>query len=149
MNLETYDDKYYDDIIHLIEQFQKDAVSEGLGELFEAKTMTDHFKQFKGPRSDGVFLMVIDGVCRGILYGVYVKSVMTDKQMFQEIIWYVLKEYRDHTRPFLELVENRLKSQGINDMILIVLENAKANKLKRFYESKGYRPIETHMIRTL
>ncbi len=149
MIIENYSDKWKPDVMRLVENFHREAVAEYVGETFSVETMLNVIKGNEATNSNNAFLMIVDGVCEGMIYGIRIKSPTSGKVMYQEIIWYVNKPHRRHGVRLLREVEKRLKSQGINDMIMGVLENSKAEKLKQFYERIGYKLLETQYIRNL
>lgn len=148
MNVENYSDKYFLDVVRLVEQFHAEAVNE-YEALFDAGSLISTIKENKLDNSKNCFLLILDGKCRGIIYGARAKSPISGQMIFQEIIWFVEKPFRRWGVTLLNGVENMLKSQGISIMIMAVLENSKTEKLKRFYARLGYKPIETHFMRAL
>ncbi len=145
MTVEPLSEKYYPDIVRLVENFHNEAVSE-YDDLFDAKVLIE---TMKNADVNSAFLLVVDGVCQGILFGIHVPSYTNDRIIFQEVIWYVNKPFRRYGINLLKEVENILKSRGVSIMIMAVLENSKTEKLKRFYESMGYKKMETHFVRSL
>jgi hypothetical protein len=146
MTVEMYSDKYFLDVVTLVENFHKEAVVE-YDNLFDANTIIETIKTNKD--SGNAFLLIIDGTCQGIIFGMIAKSMLNGKLMFQEIIWYVNKPYRKYGVRLLKHVENMLQLKGVSIIIMALLENSKAEKLKVFYERLGYKPMETHFVRAL
>ncbi len=145
MLIETYSDKYFLDVVKLIENFHKEAV----GEYDEVFSVDSAIQAIKCGDPNNAFLLIIDEVCQGILYGVNIVSPTSGKRIFQEIIWYVNKPFRKYGIKLLREVEKRLQSDGVSIMIMAVLENSKTEKLKSFYERLGYKPMEVHYMRKL
>ena len=145
MRVETYTDRYFLDVVKLVENFHKEAVSEYDG-VFDPNAVIETIKEAD---KSTLFLMIVDEVAQGIIYGKCFKSFLNDGQVFQEIIWYVNKPYRSRGVKLLREAEKMLKDIGVSTMIMAVLENSKTEKLKRFYERIGYKPMETHYVRNL
>ena len=144
MRIEPYSDLYYLDVMKLVENFHKEAVGEYLG-LFDPDAVIETIKRF----NQNAFLMIVDDACQGIFAGMECPSLVTKNRVFQEIIWYVNKPYRRHGIALLKNAEKSLKEAGVSIMIMAVLENSKAEKIKSFYQRLGYRPMEAHYVRNL
>ena len=144
-SIEPYDERYADDIASLIQQFHHEALSEYVGEISPdaiLQTIRDADKR-------NVFLFVADDHAQGLLYGVRTKSTTGEGDIWQEVIWYVTPTYRRSGISLLQYAEKALKESGVSLMIMVALANSKTEKLHRFYERLGYRPMETHFSRRL
>lgn len=146
--IETYTDKHFLDVMKLIENFHKEAAGEYLG-VFDPETTISTIKTITASRPDNVFLLILDGVCEGLLAGVEFPAMASDKRIFQEIIWYVNTPFRKHGIKLYKYAEKMLKERGISIMIMAVLENSKTKKIKSFYERIGYKPMEVHYMKEL
>ncbi len=148
MIIETYTDKYYDDVVGIIANFYKEAIQYydvGLDKERLMQTIT----MLKVNNAGNAFLMIIDGKCQGILAGLEAPSMLNPKRIFQELIWYVNEPFRRYGIVLLHKVQKMLKMQGFETMIMTVLEASKPEKIKRFYERMGFKHFETHYIRSL
>lgn len=145
MRIETYSDRWFLDVVKLIENFHKEAI----GEYDDYFSPDAAINTIKSADHSNAFLLIIDEVCQGILYGVVITSPTSGKRIFQEVIWYVNEPFRKYGVRLLKDVENILKSNGVSIMIMAVLENSKTAKLKSFYERLGFKPMEVHYVRTL
>lgn len=145
MKVENYSDKYFLDVVKLVQNFHAEAVSEYDAD-FDPNVIIETI-QNADPQNG--FLLIVDGKCEGLLYGTRFKSSINGSFIFQEVIWYVNPAFRSHGVHLLNEVTRILKLQDVNVMIMAVLENSKAVKLKRFYERLGFKPMETHYMRTL
>lgn len=148
MRIEPYSDRYFLDVVKLVENFHNEAAGEYLG-LFEPQSLIDTITKLKGTESDNAFLLIVDDVCQGILAGVEFKSMTSGKRIFQEMIWYVNEPFRRYGIKLLKYAENSLKLKGINNIIMAVLENSKTEKIKSLYSRLGYKPVEVHYMREL
>lgn len=145
MIVENYSERYLSDVLRIVENFHKEAVGE-YDQFIDSNSVID---TIKSSDPSNAFLLIIDGVCQGMIFGATVKSLVNGKEMFQEIIWYVNKGFRSHGLKLLAEVEKILKSRGISIIIMAVLENSKTQKLKDFYVRLGFKPMETHYVREL
>lgn len=145
MTIETYSDRYFLDVVKIIENFHQEAVRE-YDEFFSVDRVIE---TIKAGSAENCFLMIVDGVCQGLIYGSRFKSLLSEKQIYQEIIWYVNEPCRRYGVRLLNEVEKLLQSQGVGIIIMAVLENSKTEKLKSLYTRLGYKPMETHFVRSL
>ena len=148
IQIEPYSDLYFLDVLKIVENFHKESVIE-YDATFDVQAVIRTIKTQTETNANGAFLLIVDGKCEGLLFGVQTKSLLNDSQMFQEIIWYVNKPFRRYGVNLLREVENRLKLSGVSTMIMAVMENSKTEKIKSFYKRLGYKPMETHFVRTL
>lgn len=146
MTFERYSDRYFLDVVQLVQNFHSEAVGE-YDNLFDPEALIETIKANKD--SSTAFLLIEDEKCQGILFGVSFKAPINDNLVFQEVIWYVNEPFRKHGVKLLKESQKMLKSQGISIMIMAVLENSKTEKLKRFYEALGYKKMETHYVRAI
>lgn len=142
--IKPYDEQYDQDIASLIAQFHAEAFGEYVGALDPDAVL----QTIRNADKRGIFLLVADGRAQGILYGVR-SNLPTGGEAFQEVMWYVTPTYRRSGVSLLQYAEKYLKEDGVSVMIMVALANSKTEKLHRFYERLGYRPIETHFSRIL
>ena len=145
MRVETYSDRYLQDVVRLIEAFHKEAVAEYDSEISSEALL----ETIKAGNPENCFLLIVDDACQGLIYGIRVRSHLNGKTIFQEVMWYVSKPYRRYGVRLLRKVENILLLENVCVIIMVVLENSKTDKLKAFYQRVGYRPMETHYVRNL
>jgi len=145
VRVETYSDRYFLDVVKLVENFHHEAVGE-YDDLLDPDSVIE---TIKSSDHENAFLLTIEGACQGILFGVTFKSLINGGTVFQEIIWYVNEPFRRYGVRLLHEVEKLLKSRGVSIMIMAVLENSKTEKLKSFYELLGFKKMETHYVRSL
>lgn len=148
MRIENYSDKYFDDVVRLVESFHKEAVCEyDLG--YDVATVIETIRVQGQQNAHNTFLLIVDDTCQGILYGQTFNSMVTGKLIFQEIIWFVDAKFRFGGIRLLRQAEKMLKKNGVSSMIMAVLENSKTEKIKAFYHRLGFKPMETHYVRSL
>lgn len=148
MIIETYTDKYYDDVVEIVKNFYTEAIQYyDIG--LDVEVLAETIATLKQTDKGNAFLMIVDGKCQGLLAGVEAPSMLNTKRIFQEVIWYVNETYRMHGITLLKKVEAILRTQGFNKMIMAVLECSKTDKLKAFYEKMGFKKFETHYLKEL
>lgn len=145
MTIVPYSETYFLDVVKLIENFHKEAVGE-YDNLIQPEAL---IQTIKTHGQSGAFLMIVDGVAQGILSGIITKSMLNDRTIFQEVMWYVNEGFRGQGVKLLMEVEKLLKLQGVSIMIMAVLENSKTEKLKKLYTVMGYKLMESHFVRNL
>jgi GNAT superfamily N-acetyltransferase len=142
MTVEPYSDRYFLDVARLVDGFHKEAVGEFIGgfsvdSLIETIKTADH---------SNAFLMILDGSCQGMIYGTRFKHGASETMIYQEAMWYVEPAYRKHGVALLKEVKKILKSQGVSFMIMALLENSYADRLAKFYQRLGMKPMERHFM---
>jgi len=145
MRVEMYSDNYFLDVMKLVENFHKEAVGE-YDDLLDPNSLIE---TIKSSDKRNAFLLIIDDVCQGIIFGARFKSPINGKHIFQEIIWYVNEPFRRYGIALLKEAEKLLQMDGVSIMIMAVLENSKTEKLKSFYERLGFKKMETHYVRAI
>ena len=147
MRVETYSDRYLSDVVRLVENFHKESLCE-YDDIFNSDSLLETITAQR-ENSDNAFLLIVDDVCQGILFGSRFKSMINGGWAFQEVIWYVNEKFRSHGVRLLREAEKLLKSSGVSIMIMAVLENSKTEKIKAFYQRLGFKPMESHFVRNL
>lgn len=148
MRVEPYSEKYLEDVKKIVENFFGEAVS-AYEDLLDMDSIVNTIKAESESHSSNAFLLIINEKCEGILFGAQFQSIVSGKQVYQEIIWYVNESHRLHGVALLKEAEKILKSRGVSTMIMAVLENSKTEKIKKFYDKLGYKAMETHFVRAL
>ena len=128
----------------LLEKFHKEAVEEyglkcdrGLLELAIQK----HYKY-------ATVLVVGDEVV-GLIAGQIVDYPLQKEKIFQEMVWYVTKEHREHGLKLLKAIEDQCKKEGIRAVIMVAMGNSMKEKLDRIYKFMGYKELETQYIKVV
>lgn len=71
-------------------------------------------------------------------------NLVFKKAIAQELVWCVKKEYRKYSFMLLDMYESKVKDRGCTHTVLAVNEDHKKSKaLKKLYELKGYKVLET------
>ncbi|MFH1640601.1 MAG: GNAT family N-acetyltransferase [Candidatus Omnitrophota bacterium] len=136
------DDK--EDIAELLKEFHEEALKE-YGLKFEG---TEVYKAIEDNRENAMVLEVNNRII-GVIAGKIVEYPLQKTKLFQEIVWFVSKNYRLHGIRLLKEMENRCKAQGIGMMIMVAMGNSMTEKLDKFYKRIGYRLLETHYLKAI
>lgn len=144
MLIRPYDDADYPYIKRLVERFYTEAVAEWGFTLDDEK-----LKAIVRPLREYSWMAEINGKVVGLLAGQVVYQHLDAKPIWQEFIWYVDPEYRSCGVRLFNFVEAWCRANGIGKMIMVYLHNSKAVKLDEFYKRMGFKPMETHFIKTL
>lgn len=144
MQVERNAEKYYADILQLIKSFHNESLKE-YETVFDERVLLENFEKYK----DNAFLLVIDGKCQGLLAGISATMPINNCRIFQEVIWYISKRYRKYGVLLLKEVKRILKEEGYRSWVMVLMHNSKTEKLDAFYKAQGFKPFETHYIRSL
>lgn len=148
MRVENYSARYINDIAGIVQNFHAESIGE-YDSVFEPQAVLNTIQTQGEANPENVFLLILDEKCQGIIFGTRFKSMLSDRQTFQEVIWYVNKPFRRYGVRLLREAEKILISSGVGIMIMAVMENSKAEKIKAFYQRLGFKPMEQHFVRTL
>jgi len=139
-----YDSRYLDDLAKLIEKFYQEALND-YGQTMDQMSL-EHFEESLGSSS---FVMLHDDKVIGIMAGQVVTQLMSQKLIYQEIVWYVDKEYRSRGTALMQHLETWCHENGIDQIVMALMCNSKADRLLAFYKRLGYRPMEMHLIKDI
>lgn len=98
---------------------------------------------------DNSLILEDQGAIVGIIAGIVTTYPLNDEKLYQEAIWYVKEEYRAHGVDLLRALEEWCKERDIKKIVMIHMSNSMPDKLKMFYESVGYAPLESHYLKQL
>lgn len=148
MHIETYSDRFYLDVVNIVNNFYDEAIKLYDVDIDRA-VLADTITKVTANNSGNVFLLVNNDKCEGVLAGIEIQGLLNRKKVFQEIIWYINKPFRRYGVALLKKAQEILKAEGFNTIIMAVLENSKTEKIKRLYERMGFINFESHWIRSL
>ena len=95
------------------------------------------------------FVLLKDDLLIGILLGQLVKDFCSDELVYEEILWYVDKEYRKYGVKLFKYVQDWCRGQGIERMTMCCMYNSKTESLFKFYKKLGFEAMETRFIKQL
>jgi len=141
MRVETYSDRYFLDVVKLVEKFYSEYLTDYYGAPLK-EVITETINSFK----DSTFLLIDGDKCVGVLAGVEIKSKLNDQKFFQEIMWYVDKPFGRYAFYLIKQAKIMLKSTGFSNIIMSVIENEKVSKIENIYKRMKLRKLETHYL---
>jgi hypothetical protein len=148
MRIEHYTETYRDDVICIIKKFHVNFLV-GYDKNLYPEEIEKTIDGFTGDNAKNAFLLIDGAHCVGLIAGIELKSYINGSKIFSEIFWFIDQPYGMFAGWFIENVERLLKEQGFSIIVMAVLNSPKAEKIKRMYESCGYRHLETHYIKNL
>lgn len=79
------------------------------------------------------------------------KYVLDESPLFHEMVWYVKPDYRRERQgdKFYKYCEDELVKMGTKKMVMIHMATPKGKMIGRYYQSIGYKPLESHYIKDL
>lgn len=141
----SYSDTYESEVYNLVQNYFDESLKDYDSEihpdaLLETIRTADH---------DNAFLMIVDGKVQGLMAGIIIRSYLNHKPMYQQYIWYTNPGFGHLCMYLLTKVMEVLKNRRIEAIIISILESRNAERLKRIYEHRGFRPLESHYLRNL
>ena len=118
-------------------------------EIFDPSAVIETITRLEGEQAENAFLLIIDGKCEGILFGIEISSLFNKKKIFQEMIWYINQEHRSNGIRLLKYVQGALAERGFNTFIMALMENSHAQTLGAFYERMGFKLMERNYVKSL
>lgn len=85
----------------------------------------------------------------GLIAGEVNSLDIAKDKIFNERVWFVLKEFRGFGKSLLDAMEKKLKDESIKFSVMVHLGGGNAKILERFYKSRGYEVMETHYIKQI
>ncbi len=144
MLVETYTEKRREEVIRLIKEFYVESLKE-YGQVFEEDALQETIEKNR----EHSFLLIVDGVCQGLIAGNEVKTPYSSEKVFHEMIWFVSKSHRLKGVFLLNRTLETLKRDGFTSIIMTLMHNSGAQKMQKLYHRLGFMPFETHFIKKL
>jgi len=94
-------------------------------------------------------LLLDKGGIVGVIAGQFVQFPTSSFKVFQEVIWYVLPNYRKDGLSLFRETEKYCKSIGVQALIMGNMANLNNDKMERFYKSQGYKVMEVQWLKLL
>lgn len=135
-----------DKTLPLIKSFYDESLK-AYGFNFNEETLRAVMKTHCDNQS--ALVMEEDNLIIGVIAGQFVQFPTSDLKVFQEVIWYVLPEYRSHGIKLFKETERHCKSIGIQAVIMGNMSNLNNDKMDRFYTGQGYKIMEVQWIKLL
>ena len=128
----------------LLREFHEESMREyglKIDEDIMNRVMRENYKH--------ALVMVVDNEVVGVIAGKVVEYPLQKDKIFQEMVWYVSKDYRRHGMKLLKALEQKCKEQGIRMLIMVAMGNSMKEKLDKIYKMMGYAELETHYIKVI
>ncbi len=90
-----------------------------------------------------------DGEIIGCLGGELTSGIVTTDLVYQEQIWFVSKNHRQHGIRLIRELERKCSEWGVDKIVMVHLGSLNADKMKVFYERLNYRFLEAHYIKEI
>lgn len=139
-----YSSKYREDLSELIIQFYRQSLDE-YGLMHTDKVI----EEFEASCGESTFILLKEDVPIGILAGSVVESSLFGQKIYQELVWYVDEKHRGEGGKLLTHLEEWCKEKGIGKIIMAFMNNSMPQRLYDYYLKKGYKPLETHLIKDI
>ncbi len=131
-------------IMKLIDKFQKEVIDD-----FKLFCNNEKAREFiEGNLENALIAETENKEIVGAISGIISTYPLNNEPIYQEIIWYIDKRYRRFGIRLLQSLEEKCKKNGIKHIIMVHM-NYKAEELKKFYISHGYKELETQYIKNL
>ena len=144
MKILEYDDRYRDRAISFVSKFYHE---EGLAKLGKFDPVQAYLTL--APYKYLVWLLEVKGKVVGIFGGMPRKSPIGPEGVFQEIIWYVLPEFRKYSIRFFKRVCEKIKDKDFQIMVTGCIENKNLDRMKKLYNKLGFKLLELQYIKKL
>lgn len=144
MIVEKYSDKYYADVVVLIENFYTEVLY-----AYQSATVTEALNSAIEKNKEYAYLLIVDGKCEGVIAGMAVYSPLNNTKVYQEMIWYVNKPFRKYGVFLLNKVMEILKVEGFVSVVMSLMVNSKTDKIARLYERMGFNKFELHFLKNI
>lgn len=136
----NYTPRYREPVNDLVVQFFKDSLNE-----YDLRMEFDTFASLEEKLT--IFVGLDQGEVVGVIAGVVTNQLLSNKLLFQEMMWYVDKNHRGEGTKLMDHMEDWCKDQGIEKIVMCRMHNSMPETLGKFYEKIGYSPFETHYVK--
>lgn len=100
----------------------------------------------------GFMFVTMDGEkATGMIAFSVAEPIFSEEVWGIENAWYIVPEYRGGSAAIrlLNAYERFSKEQGATKLSMVHINKLKGEQLKKFYEKKGYKDLETHYIKEI
>lgn len=144
MIIERFKPERWQDVVDIVRNFHEESLKE-YEQAFDINVLNATIDRLK----DQAFLLIVDNKCEGLIAGQVVTPPFSTDKIYQEMIWFVNKEHRQHGVHLLNKALELLKADGFKAMVLCCMANSKTDKVTKLYERMGFMPFEQHFMRSL
>lgn len=94
-----------------------------------------------------LLLVTDDSKIVGGVGGFIVPSLFNAKtKIFQDLVFYIRPEFRQYTQYLLTELKAECFKREVDLIIMAHMEDGNLDKMERYYQSKGFKRLETHFI---
>jgi hypothetical protein len=135
----------FPELLEMIQLFEKEGCRK-YGFAFDDGYVLKNMPYF-APTS---LVAVENGKVIGVMAGVVSASPLSGESVYQQVFWYMRKEYRSHSAELLERAEEFIAGTLKVRMIVMCASGDERRQTKdRFFRRKGYKLLETHYIKNI
>ena len=128
----------------MIAEFAEESLSE-YGTILDLEQLRKTFEEVYTTS----FVAVVDGKLVGVLGGRITFDRCSPLPVFEEVVWYVQKEYRHLGMKLFNYMVDWCREDNIDRISLSCMHNSKTEQLFRIYKKMGFEPMETRFIKQL
>lgn len=144
MDIRSMTDIDFPEMVKLVAEFSEESLGEygtyldrmRLAETFDVTWKTS-------------FVAVVEDKVVGVLAGHIVKDFCSKDPVYEEVIWFMNKEYRKYGVKLFKHVQQWCVVHGIKRMTMCVMHNSKTDTLFALYKKLGFKIMETRFIKQL
>ena len=131
-------------IIPLLKEFCTESLAE-----YGAYIKPQHIILMADKYLANTLVVEIDDNIVGVISGVIVDLPVNGEKAYQEVVWFITKKYRRYGIRLYNAIETRCRERGIRFILMVSMDNSKAEELDRFYKKIGFRLTERQYMKDL
>lgn len=117
---------------------------------FTSQVFIKKMKEFMGNQVGIVLCLHEDYELKGAIAGVLYENVFDGELCASELFWYIWPgAQKGAGTALLEAFEEWAKDRGATRVTMAYMLHNMPERLAAFYEKRGYRPFETHYVRSI
>lgn len=148
MQVEHYTPERYSEVAKLVTEFHWQYMRDQ-APVLDSEVLEETIKAFQGENARNSFLLIMDGICVGVIAGIEVQSRVNRDMIFQEMFFYVTAEFGRYAFWFIDTVKAMLKDSGVKMLVMSVVESRKHNRIAEIYKTMGFKYLESHFVTML
>ena len=109
----------------------------------------DHLRGMFEETRETSFVAVEDDKVVGVLAGRIIHDMCSALPIYEEVIWFMNKDYRVHGMKLFDHMVNWCKEHDISRITICCMHNSRTEALTKIYKRMGFKPVETRFIKQL
>jgi len=93
-------------------------------------------------------VMMAEDKVVGVIAGFVTNHIVSNKRLFQEVVWFISKKYRKYGARLLKRMETFCKELECEHMVMVNM-GGRSEAFERFYTKNGYKLLEVQFIKQL